>query len=200
MKSQKGNVNTKQRRNGFRIVQALTLLRLPLAAGFAGVLVSSSLSHSRLVVCTVLLALLELTDLFDGILARKIGVVSEWGAMLDPYSDSISRLTVYWALAYRSLVMALVPLVMACRDVTVAYCRIILTRRGRSVSAKLSGKIKAQVQAIGSIALLLGPLYWAHTGKWTIPALSWIVIAVTLASAVEYAAAAVSASKPPEAE
>lgn len=192
--------DSRHRKNGFRLVQTLTLLRLPLAAAFAGVLLSSHLSHSALIVSTVLLGLLELTDLFDGILARKIGVVSEWGAMLDPYSDSISRLTVYWALAYRGLALALVPLVMACRDVTVAYCRIILTRRGRSVSAKLSGKIKAQVQAIGSIFILLGPFYWAHVGRWTIPALSWFVVAVTLASAIEYVAAAVSASKATEAE
>lgn len=193
--SQMDTANPAPNKNKFRIVQALTLLRPPLAAGFAAVLLVSDPSSSVLVVCAVLLVLLELTDLLDGILARRIGVVSEWGAMLDPYSDSISRITVYWALAYRELAMALVPLVMACRDVTVAYCRVILTRSGRSISAKFSGKMKGQFQAIGGILLLLGPFYWSRTGKWTIHALSWIIIAVTLASVVEYAVAAISASK-----
>ncbi len=195
MASDTGNKNSEQWKSRFRVVQILTLARLPLAAAFAAILLSSSLSSSVLILCAILVISLELTDLFDGILARKIGVVTEWGAMLDPYSDSISRITVYWALAYRGLAMALVPLVMACRDVTVAYCRIILTRGGRSVSAKWSGKIKAQFQAIGSVLLLVGPLYWNYTGRWTIDALSWVVTAVTLFSVVEYVGAAISASR-----
>jgi len=189
------------RRRSFRMVQALTLARLPLAAAFVAVLLSFERalpvprSPAVLIVCAVLLVLLELTDLFDGIFARKTGAVTEWGAMLDPYADSISRITVYWALAYRGLAMALVPLVMACRDVTVAYCRILLMRSQKSVSARWSGKVKAQFQGVGSILLLSGPLYWEITGRWTLYTISGIVAAVTAASIYEYAAAAVSASR-----
>ena len=188
-------------RSSFRMVQALTLARLPLAAAFVAVLLSFERalpvprSPAVLIVCAVLLILLELTDLFDGILARRTGSVTEWGAMLDPYADSISRITVYWALAYRGLAMALVPLVMACRDVTVAYCRILLMRSKKSVSARWSGKVKAQFQSVGSVLLLLGPLYWEATGRWTLYAISGVVAAVTAASIYEYAAAAISASR-----
>jgi len=201
MESRMENANSSCRKSSFRIVQSLTLSRLPLAAAFAAVLLSFDRSlpvpqsPSVLIFCAILLVLLELTDLLDGIVARKTRTVTEWGAMLDPYADSIARLTVYWALAYRGLAMALVPLVMACRDVTVAYCRIILARCNKSVSAKWSGKMKAQFQSVGSIFLLLGPFYWETTGKWTIHALSGIVAVVTLVSVFEYAAAAVSASK-----
>jgi CDP-diacylglycerol--glycerol-3-phosphate 3-phosphatidyltransferase len=187
----------------FRLVQMVTLARFPLAVAFAAILLSLKESPSELarkspfvlIVCVIVLVLMELTDLLDGILARRAGVVSEWGAMLDPYADSISRITAYWALAYRDYAIALVPLVMACRDVTVAYCRIILTRSGRTVSAKWSGKIKAQFQSVGAVLILLGPFYWGVTGTWTIHALSWIVIVVTVLSVGEYAAAAFSASK-----
>ena len=195
--------NSRQRRNTFRLVQTLTLARPPLAAAFATVLLCFEQSPSVLVkespfvliVCTVLLVLMELTDLLDGIIARRTGVVSEWGATLDPYADSISRITVYWALAYRGFAMALVPLVMACRDVTVAYSRIVLARLGRSVAAKRSGKIKGEVQSVGGVLILLGPFYWPYTGEWTMQALSWTVIVVTLGSVVEYVVAALAASK-----
>jgi CDP-diacylglycerol--glycerol-3-phosphate 3-phosphatidyltransferase len=195
------SANSSYSKSSFRIVQSLTLARLPLAAAFAAVLLLFDRtlpvpkSPGLLLVCATLLVLLELTDLFDGIVARKTGAVSEWGAMLDPYADSIARITVYWALAYRGLAMALVPLVMACRDVTVAYCRIILTHKRRSISAKWSGKVKAQFQSVGSILLLLGPFYWDVTGKWTLHAVSSVVAAVTAISVLEYAVAAVSASK-----
>lgn len=195
--------NPARSKSTYHLVQMLTLVRPPLAAAFAAVLLSFKQPPSVLrqespfvlVLCAILLILMELSDVFDGILARRTGVVSEWGATLDPYADSISRITVYWALAYRGFAMALVPLIMACRDVTVAYCRIILTRSGWSVSARWSGKVKAQFQSVGAFFILLGPFYWAYTGKWTIHTLSWIIIVVTAASVVEYGAAAISASK-----
>ncbi len=195
------DANSSCKKSSFTIVQSLTLARLPMAAAFVSLLLlfDRSLavpqSPALLIGCAILLAFLELTDLFDGIVARRTGAVTEWGAMLDPYADSISRITVYWALAYRGLAMAFVPLVMACRDVTVAYCRIVLMRSNQSVSARWSGKIKAQFQSVGSILLLLGPLYWDTIGRWTLYAISGVVAGVTAASVFEYAAAAISASR-----
>jgi phosphatidylglycerophosphate synthase len=83
-------------------------------------------------------------------------------------------------------VIFLVPLVMAVRDVTVAYSRIVLAQNSQTVSAKLSGKVKASVQATGSFLALLGPLYWNTIGYWSFYALSWLLIIVTLLSAIEY--------------
>ena len=180
-------------KRGFFIVQTLTIARVLIAIIFAAVLLFSARSDSILIVCAVLLGLIEFTDLFDGYLARARGIVTEWGAMLDPYSDSISRIIVYWALARAELAIALIPLVMALRDVTVAYCRIILSRYGLSVSAKWGGKVKAIVQGSGAILLVLGPFYWELTGRWIVHLLSWIVIVVTAASVYGYARAAFSA-------
>lgn len=142
-------------------------------------------------VCLVLLGLIELTDLFDGILARRFSVVSEIGAMLDPYADSISRIVVYWGMALVSLVSPLVPLSMAFRDITVAYCRIIISRHEGTVSSNWSGKVKAGFQGIGAFIMILGPVYWPWIGTWTVTAGSGILIAVTLWSLISYARAAV---------
>jgi len=177
----------------FLIVQALTIARVLIAIVFAAVLLFAGRSDFVLIACAVLLGLIELTDLLDGYLARTRGIVTEWGAMLDPYSDSISRIIVYWALARAELAIHLVALVMALRDVTVAYCRIILSRYGLSVSAKWGGKVKAIVQGSGALFLVLGPFYWSFTGRWIMHLLSWLVIVVTAASVYEYARAAFSA-------
>ena len=152
-----------------------------------------SYSHWQFFFCLVLLGLIEISDLLDGYSARKLGLVSEHGAMLDPYADSVSRLIVFWSLASVDYISFLVPLVMALRDVTVAYSRIILTRHNRSVAAKRSGKIKAVVQGVGAfIILLLGPVYGILIGIWPKYLLSWIIIIATAASVFEYAASAVS--------
>ncbi len=175
--------------------QLLTLSRFFLAIGFAFLLPAARETRSIFWLCLGILAVAELTDLVDGVIARRFGLVSELGAMLDAYVDSLTRLTVYWALARSGLVLGFVPLVMALRDVSVAYCRIVLARHGRSVSAHLSGKIKAQTQVTGAFLALIGPLYWGSTGTWTVPAISWIVIVFTVGSLVEYAVAALKASR-----
>jgi phosphatidylglycerophosphate synthase len=81
---------------------------------------------------------------------------------------------------------------MALRDVTVAYCRIAIARKHQSVSAFWSGKIKAVVQGGGAILLTAAPLYLEHVGQWPPAAISWIIIAVTAVSALEYISAAIS--------
>jgi len=133
-----------------------------------------------------ILLLGEVTDALDGFLARRYNLQSEWGAMLDPYADSVSRLIIYWALGQAGLALAVVVLVMAVRDVTVAYCRIIWTRQGRSVGAKLSGKAKAVVQFAGAFILLLLPLLVAAETRWPMLAVSWLVIVATAWSGLDY--------------
>ena len=179
----------------FLLVQFFTIVRIPIAVLLAVLLVNTERwTWGTILFYASLSGLIEISDLLDGHFARKYGIVTEWGAMLDPYADSVSRLITYWGLAMASLIIPLVPLCMALRDITVAYCRITLTRFGKTVSAKRSGKIKAIFQGVGAILIILGPLYWPYTGKWTLHLLSWLIIGVTMFSIIEYAHGAVSAA------
>lgn len=183
------------RKSGYIFVQILTMTRIPLAGLFAALVLLGDPGANRLLAAFAVLALIEASDILDGVLARKYDVASEYGATLDPYADSISRLIVYFSLSAAHYVLLLLPLCMALRDVTVAYSRIILAKKQLSVSAKRSGKIKALFQAVGAFLALAGPWYWAAIGKWSFYALSWILIVVTLSSAVEYVHSAVTAIK-----
>lgn len=181
------------------LILSITLSRIPLAILFAVLLLHSegTLDHQTgvLFACGAILGLIEVSDLLDGLLARVWSRASEWGAILDPYSDSLSRLIVFWSLARAELALGGVPLVMAIRDVTVAYARIILIRQRASVSARLSGKVKAVVQGAAGLLLLFGPLYWPLVGSWPMTALSWLVALVTGLSAIEYVLAAVQSTR-----
>jgi len=183
------------RSRGFLGVLSMTLVRIPLSFLFFLVMLTCRNPGWTLALSFFLLAAIEFTDAFDGKIARKYGLVTEYGAAVDPFADSVSRIVVYWALAQRGLVLSLLPLVMAVRDVTVAYSRIVLAQKRRSVSAKTSGKIKAIVQASGSFLALLGPYYWNPVGYWSYYALSWMIVVVTAFSAVEYVKDALSSFK-----
>lgn len=193
----------------FRWVTYITTSRIPMSIVFA-VLVSTmdvraldlASSWPLLVGLLVLLTLIEVSDGLDGHLARTWKVGSEWGAMLDPYSDSVSRLIVYFGLGQAGLLHPALVLVMALRDVSVSYCRILLTKSGQSVAAMLSGKIKAVVQGVGAYAALLLPLL-IHDARgqniayWTI---TIVVGAVTLWSVGQYAQSAFGAVSRPTGE
>jgi CDP-diacylglycerol--glycerol-3-phosphate 3-phosphatidyltransferase len=178
----------------FFVVFLLTVSRGPLAVSFAVLFLTVGPGWTRIVLGLFLLAAMELTDLLDGFVARRFGVVTEWGAALDPYMDSFSRLIVYWTLACSGLTLPLVPLVMALRDVTVAYCRIFLARAGHTVTANWSGKIKAVVQGVTAMVIVGEPVYRPLLGSWLTSLGAWVVIVVTLASAAEYVKQAVVVS------
>jgi CDP-diacylglycerol--glycerol-3-phosphate 3-phosphatidyltransferase len=177
---------TGKNRNHFLVVLLLTVLRGPLAVSFAVLFLTVGPGWTRVVAGLFLLAAMELTDLLDGFAARRFGVVTEWGAALDPYMDSFSRLIVYWTLACVGLIMPLVPLVMALRDITVAYCRVFLARAGHTVAANWSGKIKAVVQGAMAMIIVGEPIYSPLLGSWPASLGVWLVIIVTAASAAQY--------------
>jgi CDP-diacylglycerol--glycerol-3-phosphate 3-phosphatidyltransferase len=138
------------------------------------------------IVATVLVGLIEVTDLLDGYLARMHDAVTGFGKLFDPYTDSLSRLTVYWSLAVVGRCLVFVPLVMAARDISVAYIRLQLTRQGRDVAARWWGKLKAIVHGTGGLVLMSGPLWWGRTGPVFIWTISLLAVLVTLGSLLMY--------------
>lgn len=193
-------------RSSFRWVTALTLSRIPLSIVFAFLVQKHGVgawSVGNTAALLVLLTFIEVSDGLDGHLARKWKVGSEWGAMLDPYSDSVARLVVYYGLGAAGLVNPIVMFLMAFRDVTVAYCRILLTQHGRSVAAMLSGKIKAVVQGVGAYVAVLSvflPLLTKSEAPVAVVNLvvSVVVASVTLWSIGQYASGALAAVRSKE--
>ncbi|WP_323762442.1 CDP-diacylglycerol--glycerol-3-phosphate 3-phosphatidyltransferase [Maricaulis sp.] len=132
----------------------------------------------------------ELTDIADGWVARTFNMQSDFGAAFDPLADSLYRSGAFLALAAAGLIPIWAVLVFVWRDVVVAYVRIGLTKSGRSVGARLSGKLKAFVQGVAIIALILATLL-AGPGESTVLtrsayALFWLAALVTVWSGMDY--------------
>jgi CDP-diacylglycerol---glycerol-3-phosphate 3-phosphatidyltransferase len=138
----------------------LTLSRILLGPVFLVVyLYSQNLGISLLWLPYILLflaALSELSDLFDGMLARKHNKVTELGKLLDPMADSIFRLSVL--LAFTQGVIQL-PVFLVCvffyRDTIISTLRTVCALRGFALAARLSGKIKAVIQAAITFFILI---------------------------------------------
>jgi CDP-diacylglycerol---glycerol-3-phosphate 3-phosphatidyltransferase len=98
----------------------------------------------------------ELSDMFDGALARKHNKVTDLGKLLDPMADSIFRLSVL--LAFTQGIIQ-IPLLLVCvffyRDTIISTLRTLCALRGFALAARLSGKIKAVIQATSFFFIMI---------------------------------------------
>ncbi len=132
----------------------------------------NSLTLSRLVAIPVLMALLllrfpghdqvaaalfivfSLTDTLDGQLARRRGMVSDFGKFLDPLADKLFVLAVLIVLVQEGLVAAWVVVVIFSRELIITILRSVAASQGRVIPAAPLGKTKTVMQ-MAAVALLI---------------------------------------------
>ncbi len=103
-----------------------------------------------------LMSLTELSDLFDGILARKRNQVTDLGKVLDPMADSIFRLSVLLTFTQGFIQIPLLLVsIFFYRDTMISTLRTVCALKGVTLAARLSGKIKAGIQAACAFIILI---------------------------------------------
>ncbi len=106
-----------------------------------------------LMLCSWLFFLaIEASDLLDGMMARKLSAGSDFGKVLDPFADSVSRITYFVCFTGKGIMPFWILLLLIYRDLTVAFVRILMIKKGMAAASRLSGKIKAWVYALAGIA------------------------------------------------
>ncbi len=121
----------------WNIPNALSLARLLLLPVFA-VLYLKGATYGALLVLVVS----GITDLLDGVIARKFNQITEFGKLLDPIADKITQVTVLLCLTVRNL--ALIPLVIICfvkETLQLIGGWILLSRNEVIRGAKWFGKV-----------------------------------------------------------
>lgn len=110
-----------------------------------------------------LLAISELSDAFDGYLARRYNQVTDLGKVLDPMADSIARISVFltFTLDPVNLPMPII-FIFLYRDSVVSTLRTICALKGFALAARTSGKIKAVIQAVAALIVLLLMIPYAY--------------------------------------
>jgi CDP-diacylglycerol--glycerol-3-phosphate 3-phosphatidyltransferase len=155
---------TKQakRKRFLTIPNALTLFRLVSAPAFLFCwffFTGEDLRPVGLWICLVLACLSEASDLLDGQTARWLHQVSDFGKLMDPYADSIFRLTVFFCFAStvdgEPWFPLWMPVLFMLRDIGTSVVRTFAMQQKIVVAAKASGKIKAIAQGFVMIALLV---------------------------------------------
>ncbi len=98
----------------------------------------------------------EISDFFDGYLARKFNQVTDLGKILDPMADSIARISMFLTFTTGPVQLSLLwVFIIFYRDAVVSTLRTICALRGFALAARASGKAKAVIQALAAFIILL---------------------------------------------
>jgi CDP-diacylglycerol--glycerol-3-phosphate 3-phosphatidyltransferase len=174
--------------SAWNVANGLTVFRLLLVPVFITTLFHGGghLTGWRVVAWGVF-AVASLTDRFDGEIARRRGLVTEFGKLADPIAD---KALVGAALVGLSLLDDLpwwVTVVIIVREVGVTLLRFWVIRHG-VIAASRGGKVKTLLQGV-SIGLFVLPLHgWPHGAAWVIMIAA---IAVALVTGADYVARAI---------
>jgi CDP-diacylglycerol--glycerol-3-phosphate 3-phosphatidyltransferase len=97
------------------------------------------------------------SDWLDGYLARKYGMRTDLGALLDPLADKVLILSVFVSFVQLDLVPAWMVVIIAAREFLITGLRQVAQGRGVILSASRGGKHKtvSQIVAISFILLIL---------------------------------------------
>src|SRR6266542_690723 len=135
------------------IPNALTVSRLVAIPVLMALLLMRFPGHDQ--VAAALFILFSLTDTFDGQIARRRGLVSDFGKFLDPLADKLFVLSVLIVLVQESLVAAWVVVIIFSRELIITILRSVGASQGRVIAAAPLGKTKTITQMSAVVLLIL---------------------------------------------
>lgn len=105
-----------------------------------------------------LLIVSALTDMFDGLIARKFNMISKLGKIIDPIADKATQGVIMICLSIKYNDMRVLLTFFIIKEGFMAIMGIINLRKGKMLSgAKMSGKICTTVLFVSMILLILFP-------------------------------------------
>ena len=145
----------------------------------------------------IIFVIAGLTDVIDGHIARKLGIASKFGRMLDPLVDKVLVCGAFicFAIIGEPKLFNLTPITMIViqwsvvgiiilREVYVTALRHIAEARGVNFAATASGKIKMFLQsfAIGTVIIKIAHVQTAAWGYWFTTITFALMLTVTVVS------------------
>lgn len=127
-----------------------------------------------------------ITDLFDGKLARKHDIVTNFGKLADPIADKLLVSSALILLASIGWVHEIFVIILIAREFIVSGLRAIAAAEGKVLAASGLGKLKMIVQIVAISAVLLEDAFFR---AWGIPfglILIWASVVLSILSCVDY--------------
>jgi CDP-diacylglycerol---glycerol-3-phosphate 3-phosphatidyltransferase len=172
----------------------LTVSRFVLTAAFLVVFFSEVRFGNSLAL--VLFSAAGLTDFFDGKIARRHNLITNFGILMDPLADKILTCSAFIAFVDRDLMPAWMVVIIVGREFAITGLRLLAASKQVVLGAEGYGKHKtiSQIVTIISVLVLVSFPEWGQWGEvvcasW-VPAFTelakWVTIILTFTSGALY--------------
>ena len=168
----------------------LTVFRIILVPVFLYFLFLTKIP-ARILIALIIFIVACFTDYLDGMLARKMNIISDFGKLMDPLADKLIVLSALaglcWLPPFRvSIVIFFIILV---RELVITILREVYQKKGVVVPADFFGKLKTVLQMAGIIVAFV---FWVFINP--VPPLViliiniwfWFVALITVLSGFNY--------------
>jgi len=121
-----------------------------------------------------------LTDVADGVVARKRNQITDFGKFMDPLADKVLTFAAMLWFIEIGLMPAWLVLIVIIREFMVTGMRLVAVAKGRVIAATMSGKVKTVVTMLCLIAMFLPLTQWMIITCWA------LIGVTTVFSGIEY--------------
>ena len=174
----------------------LTLGRLALTILFVAAL-NSSWQYGRTAALLIFL-IAGVTDFVDGEIARRYGIITNFGKLMDPLVDKIMMAAAFISLVPLKVIPAWAATTVVARDFLITGLRLMASAKGRVLPAERLGKQKTSWQIITVIFFLAlfsanelryadnSATWWLRARDEAGPILVWTMVALTVYSGLGF--------------
>ena len=162
----------------------LTVLRICMIPFFvAALLYENGADQTMRIIANVIFITASLTDLLDGKIARKYGLVTNFGKFMDPLADKLLVCSALICLIQLGQLPAWVVIVIISREFIISGFRLVAADNGIVIAASYWGKFKTVSQMVMIILLILnsGGVFEILTQIFV-----WVSLALTVISLITY--------------
>ena len=128
----------------------------------------------------------SLTDFFDGRIARRENLITNFGKFMDPLADKILNYSVMIVLIPERLIPPVALVIILFREFVVSGIRLSAAEQGRVVAANIWGKLKTLVQDLSLVAILILRAVDVAWLEGLAAALLWVCAGLTVISGAVY--------------
>ena len=134
----------------------LTIARLIMTPFFLAALLIPFPHH--FLVALVIFAAASLTDYIDGNMARKCGLVTDFGKFLDPLADKMLTTAAFLGFIQLGIGVGItwITFVVLIREFLITSLRLVSAGKGNVIAANIWGKLKTVSQMVAVIAAIGG--------------------------------------------
>jgi CDP-diacylglycerol--glycerol-3-phosphate 3-phosphatidyltransferase len=179
----------------------LTVSRFGLTGLFLVALLVEFPMHAT--VALVLFAAASLTDYFDGTLARKHGLITNFGILMDPLADKILTGSAFIAFVELGWMPAWMVVIIVGRELAITGLRLLAAAKNLVLAAERFGKHKTVTQIVCILCILTSMAYPTWGGwavglfgggeggghgwfRWVTEASKWAAVGLTVLSGSVY--------------